>query len=208
MCIMAGLLKHRGARTNRSIAAPVQTELASKSRQSVGWKSRSVEVDALPVMLQTTLPPRIHNVHDRIHRGGDVQSGKHLLQFRKVICRLFAQRSNSCQVFFEASWPSIVSSKETGLSEAVMQFAKIRGAGHDVVVRIEWIGAQLIPCAQLRPGPRHDLHQTYSAFGRHGRGIAATFDPHDCQYPCRRNAKTLRSFVHKPGERFAGRVLC
>ena len=61
---------------------------------------------------------------------------------------------------------------EAGVAVPIVRLAEIRSAGHDVVVRIERIGAETVAQPKVRPCLGHDLHQPDRAFWGHRPHIA------------------------------------
>jgi hypothetical protein len=80
------------------------------------------------------------------------------------------------------------------------QLAEIGSTRQDVVVRIIWIGAEVIAGTQSSPRFRHDLHQAHGPLGRQRSHIAEALDLHDGAYPRRRNAEPLRRFGDDGGD--------
>src|SRR6516164_312169 len=122
------------------------------------------------------------------------------------------KRFPCCEVLFVPRRTGMVGRKEACRSEAIVHLLQIRGASHNVVVRIEGIETQLIASAELNPSARHKLHQAECAAGRRRAMVASALNLHHGTDPACRDGETSGCFRDEFGEAIDGlgtrRSLC
>ena len=165
---------------------------------------------AIPRSWRNVDRQRVHRIllgrraHLRIH-AHDVRP-----DHRHVAAGLIRQRTIVRQVVIEPAGPAIVGGEEARRAVDVVHLPQIRGAGEDVVARIERVVAQVVPRTQLVIGRGHHLHQAHRAgIGRDQFAVvvepATGFHPHHGADPELGHVESRRRFVDVGAPRILGR---
>jgi hypothetical protein len=102
----------------------------------------------------------------------------------------------------------IVSDEKSWRAVEIRHFAKIGGAGENVVARIVSVGAEMMSGPQSGVCLWHDLHQPDCALWRHGAWISAAPDAHHRPNPVHGNIESLRGLRDESCERKSGAEAC
>ncbi len=131
------------------------------------------------------------------HRDLRAQVGR---DRRHVVHGLVRQPPALRQVVVQPLRPGVVGGQERRRAVFPVHLADIGGAGHDVVVRLEWIAAQVVLPFELGIGRRHQLHQPHRPGSGGDRLAVAILVParllvHHRPDPLPRHAEPIRRLL-------------